>query len=1289
MIRRGLLLFFVLGAFLVPKQLRAQIVSDTVTFQVHMGVQMQLNNFNPVTDSVVLRGDFENLFGQPDWSGEAFLLSSSITNDSIYSITLIFPSASSGTAYSYKFVIRHNGTDFWENTANRGYTLTTDSVQIIPLVYFQDQASAGVQRTITFQANLDSLMLEGFNPATDSIVVNGEFNNWNSQTAMARVGTTSIYEYSVTMTRPVGDSVQYKFRAFPAFKFANNGWDLLPENSLANRKFVVPTQDSTLPAIRPAIQVLPPPSNRKSAYFDGNARIRVVDTDPANPSANPSAYQISGTAITLEAWIYPMAVPTGNNSEYIVARPSNNGFGIDPFETFALMIYGDPVDVHQPRIGVEISDGTHSVGTGHDHFLHDPNPVNVGAWTHVAATYDGSNIKLYINGSLVNQVSFNIPLGTGSTGLYIGGAATGYFKGMIDEVRLWNIARSQSDIQATMNTTLYGNETGLAGYWSMDSVYSASGGLATVDGTSNHNDLYMQFNAKLLDFPKGSAVQIPATNVIAAPDYAETKDSYKAQLQTDGWPEPSFNVSHMPSGMSAVGDSLFWQPTENQYGNFPVIVTATQSFSSLVDTVNIFSEILRSVQNQVTTDITHRGKLGAIGYYGNRGVVYKGKNGLFAGDFSLVDRASNKFAGGLYSSGNNSFQAASGFTNVTSRFHGFTALKTSFTDSLETNRIGVRVFQTAYASSDTGNDKYTIIEYRIVNESGSPITDLFAQLSMDFDIGLAGNDWGGYDSLLQMSYGYEVGGANNPAYYAVSLLNKTASGAALLLNGQDPNFFRSTANLTNFVQPPATAADTRNQISTGPFAIAARDTLTVAFAVIAGDNLNDISTSASRARQVYNGTTLISVDSINSEIMDTVTVPVRVQIQPGTSYSSAEVRVSGFKGSLQFLGIDTTGTMIGSQHWMYSVNGSDSAIVSASAGASDISGGGVLFKMKFIATGAPCSFASVNIDSAVFNTGTDPVAISNGGVHIKAIPVYGDVDQNGKIQAYDASLILKYLADTLFNCQTFANADVTNNGVVTPFDASVILQYVTGLITGFPYDSLTMGPSSASGVFALHNQEVQKAGDVVEIPVQFTSAHNVKSLEASLSYNPDELDYQDIRWQDTAGFITASSVDVTKGVIKLFGASAASASENGVVANIRFKVKKQSKVLLKELQLNESAQQHDVSTASISVATDVKELESAIPTVYSLSQNYPNPFNPTTAIRFGVPERSLVKVQIINTLGQAVATVVEGEKEAGYYEAQWNASSAASGIYFYRIEAISTDHPNNRFVEVKKMILLK
>jgi predicted deacetylase len=95
------------------------------------------------------------------------------------------------------------------------------------------------------------------------------------------------------------------------------------------------------------------------------------------------------------------------------------------------------------------------------------------------------------------------------------------------------------------------------------------------------------------------------------------------------------------------------------------------------------------------------------------------------------------------------------------------------------------------------------------------------------------------------------------------------------------------------------------------------------------------------------------------------------------------------------------------------------------------------------------------------------------------------------------------------------------------------------------------------------------------------------------------------------------------------------------------------------------------------------------PVTYVLMmQNYPNPFNPSTTIRYSLPQASNVTLRIYNALGQQVSELVNTEQQAGWYEKIWNAN-VSSGLYFYRIDAVSTADPNQRITQLKKMLLLK
>ena len=98
---------------------------------------------------------------------------------------------------------------------------------------------------------------------------------------------------------------------------------------------------------------------------------------------------------------------------------------------------------------------------------------------------------------------------------------------------------------------------------------------------------------------------------------------------------------------------------------------------------------------------------------------------------------------------------------------------------------------------------------------------------------------------------------------------------------------------------------------------------------------------------------------------------------------------------------------------------------------------------------------------------------------------------------------------------------------------------------------------------------------------------------------------------------------------------------------------------------------------------------SGLPDDYALEQAYPNPFNPTATIEYSLPSDSRVSLKIYNLLGQLVQTLSNDIEPAGFKQVVWNASNAASGIYFYRLEATSIANTSKTLTQVKKMILLK
>lgn len=113
------------------------------------------------------------------------------------------------------------------------------------------------------------------------------------------------------------------------------------------------------------------------------------------------------------------------------------------------------------------------------------------------------------------------------------------------------------------------------------------------------------------------------------------------------------------------------------------------------------------------------------------------------------------------------------------------------------------------------------------------------------------------------------------------------------------------------------------------------------------------------------------------------------------------------------------------------------------------------------------------------------------------------------------------------------------------------------------------------------------------------------------------------------------------------------------------------------------------NTFNLNLVVSVEDKESKLPLEFELKQNYPNPFNPTTKIKYSVPRNTEyysvpqnVTLKIYDIFGREVATLVDEEKPAGYYEVDFNASDLSSGCYFY---SILTKY----FTKTMKMIVVK
>ncbi len=93
-------------------------------------------------------------------------------------------------------------------------------------------------------------------------------------------------------------------------------------------------------------------------------------------------------------------------------------------------------------------------------------------------------------------------------------------------------------------------------------------------------------------------------------------------------------------------------------------------------------------------------------------------------------------------------------------------------------------------------------------------------------------------------------------------------------------------------------------------------------------------------------------------------------------------------------------------------------------------------------------------------------------------------------------------------------------------------------------------------------------------------------------------------------------------------------------------------------------------------------VEISLPVKFELSQNYPNPFNPVTKINFSLPKDSRVELRVFDALGREISVLANGDFKAGYHTVEFNGSSLASGVYFYKITA-------GNYSNIMRMMLIK
>ena len=214
---------------------------------------------------------------------------------------------------------------------------------------------------------------------------------------------------------------------------------------------------------------------------------------------------IYSSPITIEAWIYQTSFAANSFDGVIVAKDAT------PANGYTLRCGGAGI------LSFALGDGTNWFEV-----TSSSGALKLNTWQHVAGVFDGSNATLYIDGAASGTVNASgRSIATTNKNLYIGGSNEFYrfFTGNIDEVRIWNIARTSGQINSAMHTDLTGDNTGLAAYYRM----SDGSGTSLTDNSGKGNTGTLQSGVTWTVVPATLPVELVSFTAEVAEKSVELK----------------------------------------------------------------------------------------------------------------------------------------------------------------------------------------------------------------------------------------------------------------------------------------------------------------------------------------------------------------------------------------------------------------------------------------------------------------------------------------------------------------------------------------------------------------------------------------------------------------------------------------------------------------------------------------------------------------------------------------------------------------------------------------------
>ncbi|MEO0312564.1 MAG: hypothetical protein RIQ89_2221 [Bacteroidota bacterium] len=317
-----------------------------------------------------------------------------------------------------------------------------------------------------------------------------------------------------------------------------------------------------------------------------------------------------------------------------------------------------------------------------------------------------------------------------------------------------------------------------------------------------------------------------------------------------------------------------------------MVITDGAYTSTYVFTLTVNVDYLNITQNLVFSTNTSKGLIGFNGANqggGGLGFVYNSNNLLYEAGIMIgtgVNQVSDMVrddAGGS----DLDFQSAQRISLVNPGISDFDT-RGVFNDNPSPSPLDISVTHRTYAWTNSPDDKYIIFDYFIKNNSGATLSNLYAGIFADWDIQVYTNNKCDEDAARKMGYAYstDAGGL----YAAIKLLNSTpfmhnaidniaGAGGLNLSDGFDTaEKYQSLSTNRATAGGTGTGNDVIDVVSSGPFTIAAGDSVRVSFALIAGDDLSDIQESADAAQDQFDNV-VTSISSISNALGDLKVFP--------------------------------------------------------------------------------------------------------------------------------------------------------------------------------------------------------------------------------------------------------------------------------------------------------------------------------------------------------------------------------------------------------------------------------